>query len=49
MRNKLDLFYDEAKKLYSEYTENDKESQEILDECFLLNRKLVSSINPTRF
>jgi len=41
MRNKLDLFYDEAKKLYSEYTENDKESQEILDECFLLNRKLM--------
>ena len=41
MKNKLDLFYDEAKKLYSDYTENDKVSQEILNECFLLNRKLM--------
>ena len=37
----MDLFYDEAKKLYSDYTENDKVSQEILNECFLLNRKLM--------
>ena len=41
MKNKIDLFYEQAFDLFLFYTNGEKESSEILKECFNLNRKMM--------